>query len=222
MTKKNFFITAAVCALAILITSCGAGGDSGDGDGAVAETSAPIQLKSRQIGGFFYDLNAAGDGIVITNYAGRGGVIEIPSIIENIPVVEIGENAFRGRSREKDSPRPGDDIISVIVPNGVRIIGRGAFSDCRNLNSVILPDSVEEIREVAFRGCSNLLSINLPARIRFIGLNAFFRNGSLVDMSIPEGIGAIEWQGWNHFSGCSKLPQETRDRLKSLGYPAAF
>ena len=214
---NRLFFTFTVVALAFVMAACGGGGR-----GETDEKAPRIQLKARQTGDFSYDLNAEGNGIVITDYTGKGGEVIIPATIEDIPVMEIGENSFRGRSRERDALKPGDEITSVTIPEGVRIIGRGAFSDCRNLESVTLPDTVEEIREIAFRGCSSLRSINLPVRIRFIGLNAFFRNGELSDLSIPNGIRTIEWQGWNHFSGCGKLPTETQQRLKALGYPASF
>ena len=225
MTKK-IFLTLAAGALAIAMAACGGGDNTGkDGAGAgreVREKRMSHNLKGRQNGDFTYDLNAEGNGIVITSYIGTGGVVGIPDKIEDIPVVEIGENAFRGRSREKDALKPGDNVTSVVIPEGVKIIGRGAFSDCRDLVNVTLPDTVREIREVAFRGCSSLRTANIPAGLEHMGLNAFFRNGELAKLIIPDRVSVIEWQGWNHFSGCVKLPPETRQRLKEIGYPADF
>ena len=210
MKKTKFILlTAVALSLSFLMMACG--GQSG-----------PVVLKSSQYGDFTYGLNDAGNGIVITGYKGSGGKLEIPGKIENIPVIEIGENAFRGRSGENDDPRPGDGITSVIIPQGVKIIGRGAFSLCRNLTDVTLPDTVEEIREVAFRGCTGLQTANIPASLRRMGLSAFYRDGELVNLSIPEGMAALEWQGWNHFSGCGKLSPDIQQRLRELGYPANF
>ena len=221
--KKTKFILLTAVVLSLLMAACGGdGGDSSSGVSGGGGPAGPIQLKDDQYGDFKYGLNEAGDGIVITGYKGTGGKVSIPAKIENVPVVEIGEYAFRGRSREKDAPTPGDNITSVVIPDGVRKIGRGAFSDCRNLIDVTLPDTVEEIMEVAFRGCIGLQTANIPARLRFMGLNAFYRDGELGNLTIPAGMTPIEWQGWNHFSGCVKLPAEVRQRLKDLGYPANF
>ena len=225
------FFTLAVFALALAAVSCG--GDAGGGPDASDETGAAdrrearekrarVQLVVRQHGDFLYSINAEGDGIIITGYTGKGGVVGVPETIENLPVLEIGDNAFRGRSAETDDPKPGDAITSVVIPDGVRKIGRGAFSDCRNLANVTLPDTVREIREVAFRDCVNLRTANLPAELRFMGLNAFLRNGELSRLIIPGGITGVEWQGWNHFSGCAKLPPQARQRLQAMGYPAGF
>jgi len=218
--KKTKLILLTAAALSLLMTACGGGGE-GESESGGGQTVA-FELKNSQYGDFTYGLNDEGDGIVITGYKGTGGNVTIPAKIENIPVMEIGEYAFRGRSRERDAPTPGDDITSVVIPNGVRKIGRGAFSDCRNLVDITLPDTVEEIREVAFRGCIGLQTANIPASLRLMGLNAFYRDEELVNLTIPAGMAAIEWQGWNHFNGCNKLPADTQQRLRDLGYPAGF
>ena len=209
MTKTKLILLAGAV-LTMAMTACG-GGNKG-----------PIQLKNNQFGDYKYCLNDEGNGIVITGYTGAGGKVYIPAKIEEVSVVEIGENAFRGNSRERQNPRPGDSITSVVIPNGVRKIGRGAFSDCRNLISVTLPDTVVEIREVAFRGCTTLISANIPAGLKIMGLNAFFSDRELSNLSIPDSMTVIKWQGWNHFSGCRKLPPSVQQRLKALGYPAGF
>ena len=229
MPRKFLSYALPAIALALLLTSCGGGQGGGTVEttavsdaGTPREKPAPARRESAQSGDYTYAVNDDGKGVIITAYTGKGGDVVIPATINNLPVVEIGEGAFRGRSRDNDAPRPGDDVVSVVVPAGVVKIGRGAFADCRKLTSVVLPDTVEEIREVAFRGSVNLHTANIPARIKLMGLNAFFRNGSLANLSIPASIREIQWQGWNHFSGCAKLPPETRQRLKDLGYPADF
>ena len=195
-------------ALVLLITSCG-----GKTKTAPDEKVSPFRSKARttqQSGEYTYAVSDDGKGAIITAYTGKGGDVVVPARINKLPVVEIGDGAFRGKSRDDDDPRPGDEVVSVVVPAGVVKIGRGAFTDCRKLTSVILPDTVEEIWEVAFRGSASLHTVNIPAGIKVIGLNAFFRAGELANLSIPDSITSIKWDGWNHFSGCAKLPPETQ------------
>ena len=220
ISRKFLLYTLPAIALLFLIASCG-----GKTQPAPEEKPSPFRSKARetqQTGDYTYAVDDSGKGAIITAYTGKGGDVVIPATINNLPVAEIGDGAFRGRSRDDDDPRPGDEIVSIVVPAGVRTIGRGAFTDCRKLTSVVLPDTVEEIREIAFRGAANLHTANIPAGIKVIGLNAFFRAGSLANLSISDGIKSIQLQGWNHFNGCGKLPPETRQRLKALGYPAGF
>lgn len=101
----------------------------------------------------------------------------------------------------------------VVIPDGVKTIGKYAFSNC-HLKSVVIPDSVTEIKESAFACCSNLesvifgknvetignnafemcvnlKSVDLPKSIRSIGSYAFFRTG-LKDIQLSEGLLKIE------------------------------
>ena len=59
------------------------------------------------------------------------------------------------------------------VPQGIRIIGDGAFSGCESMESVTLPDSVMHIGSNAFSGCSALESITVPEGVTSIGDRAF-------------------------------------------------
>ena len=54
-------------------------------------------------------------------------------------------------------------LISVTIPNGVKVIGDGAFLGCKSLTSVTIPNSVTEIGSNAFEGCSSLTSITVDA-----------------------------------------------------------
>ncbi len=64
--------------------------------------------------------------------------LNIPPLIENTQVKEIGWRAF-----EKQH------LNSVTLPKGLEIIAKGAFYD-NNLTSIVIPDSVQEIEDNAF------------------------------------------------------------------------
>jgi hypothetical protein len=172
-------------------------------------------------GDFAYDLNEAGDGIVITKYTGNGGVVVIPATIEGYPVVELKSYLFHQN----------DDITSVVVPPGVKEIPREAFVMCESLTTVILPDAVEKIGLQAFGGCTSLQTVNLPAGLKIIGYEAFVACGELYKLTIPDSLIAVSGQnGWGRdenrfewaFKACGKLPLKTRQRLKDLGYTGDF
>lgn len=64
-------------------------------------------------------------------------------------------------------------MSSVVIPDGVAVIGNDAFSYCESLKSIIIPDSVTSIGESAFEGCSSLTSLVLPDSVTSIRNSSF-------------------------------------------------
>ena len=87
----------------------------------------------------------------------------IPSTYKNLPVIEIGEEAFRNNKY----------INNIIILGNVRKIGNHAFSNCDSLESIEIPDSVTSIGMGAFSNCDSLESIQIPASVTSIGEGAF-------------------------------------------------
>lgn len=73
----------------------------------------------------------------------------IPGKIENYPVTEIAEEAFAFC----------ENLMHVVVPENVQIIGERAFRMCCNLHSMQLPRSVKRIHSTAITGCIDLNEI---------------------------------------------------------------
>ena len=83
-----------------------------------------------------------------------------------------------------------------IIENGIlkKYIGLGG--------DVVIPEGVFVIGDGAFRYCSRLTSITIPAGVTSIGNNAFELCQSLTSIIIPDSVTSI---GWNVFSGCNNL-----------------
>ncbi len=75
------------------------------------------------------------------------------------------------------------------VPDGIIIIGKGAFRSC-SLDNLTIPEGVVTIEDNAFYGCSRQTSLSLPNSLRSIGNSAFavcdFTN---IDLKNVEEIG---------------------------------
>ena len=67
-----------------------------------------------------------------------------------------------------------DNIISVVILDGVTSIGISAFHHCHNLTSITIPNSVTSIGEDAFCICESLVSVTIPSSLTSIGDRAFF------------------------------------------------
>jgi len=93
-----------------------------------------------------------------------------------------------------------DKITTVVIENGVTLLGGSAFSGCSNLMSVVIPSSVTSIGESAFEMCSNLTSIVIPEGITSIG--GFYGCSSLTSIVIPSSVTSIRRSA---FFLCSNL-----------------
>jgi len=77
-------------------------------------------------------------GIFIISYKGTKTSVTIPDKIKDVPVVIIGDNAFKNKGLKK-----------VKLPKTLKVLGRGAFVG-NNLKTITLPDSLEKIYDPAF------------------------------------------------------------------------
>lgn len=120
--------------------------------------------------------------------------ITIPSTFEDLPVVAIAENGFKGSS-----------LTSVTIPNSITSIGDHAFENCTNLQSLSLPTSVTSIGEKAFAGCTALKTVSL-GNVKNIGNYAFGNCGNIQSITFPSNLRSI---GEGAFYGCSRLATVT-------------
>lgn len=66
-----------------------------------------------------------------------------------------------------------ENLRSVTVKNGTRLIANSCFLYCEQLRQVSLPDGIQYIGGWAFEECGSLTTINLPRSLRRIGQSAF-------------------------------------------------
>ena len=100
-------------------------------------------------------------------------------------------------------------LKSVILPSGVRIIGKGAFdgANCSTgLHNIIIPDTVKIIGDKVFRCCIYLEDVVLPNSLEIIGNYAFDTCWSLKNIVIPDSVRSI---GNGAFYGCHILENIT-------------
>ena len=67
----------------------------------------------------------------------------------------------------------GEEVIDLVIPEGVTSISDYAFDYCTDLNSVTIPNGVTKIGNNAFRGCKSMTSVSIPPSLATIGNCSF-------------------------------------------------
>ena len=98
------------------------------------------------------------------------GAMEIPSHLDGVPVVEIGNMAFSNRHSLK----------SVAIPDSVEVVGECAFAGRDGLEDLHLGAGIKRIEEGAFRDCSSLRRVVLPSPLEAFARDAFVESVVLV------------------------------------------
>ncbi|RBI46854.1 leucine-rich repeat domain-containing protein, partial [Metamycoplasma hominis] len=112
------------------------------------------------------------------------------SINSNNKNFEIKDNFFIDKNNKKILAYLDKKTTKVTIPSSVKEIGKGAFSDCKNLKEVILNEGLEKIGDEAFSS-TKIESITIPGSVKEIGGRAFSGCTNLEEVSLNEGLEKI-------------------------------
>ena len=115
---------------------------------------------------------------VLEEYVGPGGDVVIPA---SLGVTEIAAQAFYNNL----------DITSIVIPEGVEVVGYWAFNGCENNESVTLPYSLEELAEHCFTS-NSITEIVIPGNVDIVGYGAFSGCTFLEKITLSYGIKEIQ------------------------------
>ena len=85
-----------------------------------------------------------------------------------------------------------DQIVKVVIEEGVNAVGQMAFYEMPNLVEVVLPESIEEVRNYTFKNTTSLTTINLEV-VETIREGAFYGCSGLEDLTFAEGVVIEDW-----------------------------
>ena len=94
-----------------------------------------------------------------------------------------------------------EDIVKVILPEGMQTIPAYTFSGMTELKEIVLPETIESIGENAFYKCRSLSNINMPEALTKIDNDAFEKSG-LLHVVLPSTLKEL---GERAFASCEKL-----------------
>lgn len=120
------------------------------------------------------------------------------SSITNVSISEgvtsIGDYQFAGLPFE-----------TISIPSTVTSIGKGAFSECKNLKEVELPSGITEINDELFYNCKKLKKVIIPNTVTTIGDSAFAGTG-LNEIILGDNITYVDYFA---FADCVSLIKAT-------------
>ena len=91
-------------------------------------------------------------------YKYKGDIPQNTSFVIKEGIVSISPYAFVKENYHEDY-----SLVSVSIPNSVKVIGEGVFYRCRALTSIVIPDEVTTIETLAFHYCKALKSVTCEA-----------------------------------------------------------
>lgn len=104
--------------------------------------------------------NQPNGGVCVGNvfYKYKGDIPQNTSFVIKEGTVSISPYAFVKENYHEDY-----SLVSVSIPNSVKVIGEGVFYRCRALTSIVIPDGVTTIETLAFHYCKALNSVTCKA-----------------------------------------------------------
>lgn len=166
------------------------------------------------------------DSAAICSHCGKPFIVK-DAIVQSYIRLVSGNDTVIPKSPSAGEFVIGDGVLkrynsvspSVVIPGNVKVIGRNAFEDCREITEVRLSDSVEMIEENAFSGCDNLKTVILTDAVKKIGNYAFSECSCLRRIELPYSVEEI---GQYAFSGCFMLGFVKMPSSKSKVHETAF
>ncbi|MGC7153957.1 leucine-rich repeat protein [Metamycoplasma hominis] len=135
------------------------------------------------------------------------------SVNPNNKNFEIKDNFFIDKNNKKILAYLDKKTTKVTIPSSIKEIGKGAFSNCKNLKEVILNEGLEKIGAAAFRS-TKIESITIPGSVKEIGRRAFSGCTNLEEVSLNEGLEKI---GDEAFSNTNIESIIIPDSVKEIG-----
>lgn len=145
--------------------------------------------------GIAYVVDYGEKNVMIVGYSGDAAQVVIPDTISDMPVTQIGTDAFKNVG-----------VTKVTLPASVTEISQGAFDGCTSLTDINL-ESVVKIGNSAFRRAP-LESVTFSENLVSIGEYAFF-GGLKGDIILPDSVQSI---GRHAFYSCG--PEEGTCRIR--------
>lgn len=169
--------------------------------------SQPIWAERYEDGGVVYNVEVDDENATVIGYTSGvtnaviKGSVTLDGVVCTVDCIE--ENAFRGCSTLK----------SVTIPETIRFILSGAFSDCPALETMVIDSSnrwfsfaghvlYNKKQTKLVKAVGDFKTYTIANTVTTIANNAFADCSKMTSLVLPKGLKTI---GYNVFDGCASL-----------------
>ncbi len=132
---------------------------------AGSENIATAEVLNKKTDGDFEYIKIDEDTqIEVIRYIGTDSTVNVPSKINNIPVVSVGDYCFAGN----------ENVTEVKLNSSITSVGEGAFKDCTALTEVSNTKSLTSIGASLFEGCTAMTEFKIPDSVTAVPERCFF------------------------------------------------
>lgn len=131
-----------------------------------------------------FEIKETPEGIIIEKYIGNDTDVVVPESINGLPVIAIGDNAFKNNEK----------LEHVDLPETITTLGNSVFEGCTNLEFFVMPNSVEKMGCYCFTNCVSLKTATLSDKLTEIPYWTYNGCINLQGVSIPSSV-----QEFNYF-----------------------
>lgn len=181
---------------------------------------------------------SSGDTGVILSFNTVSSNLEIPDIVQGLPVLKLSFAKTTNLSSlysisipssvtEIDTFKGATSITTVILPQ--KLTSLPLFTGCTKLTNIIIPEKITQIPENCFEGCKALVSVSKPIDntelaesfkgITIIGKNAFSNCSALKSINLKDS--SITILNEQTFYNCTSLKNiKLPETIKTVGSEA--
>ena len=169
----------------------------------------------------FFDYEKTSSEVTITAYTGSTGEnvdVVIPSVIDGLPVTQIGSNtvAQHGANMVRYSIFGAPDsaqIRSLTIPEGVLILKENAFRTLKVSEPLQLPSTLERIEGGCFEYYGGDIVFSDEGNLTYIGRYAFHGVRFIGTLVVPHGVKTIDGGAFYGVKTCGVILPDTVETI---------
>ena len=169
----------------------------------------------------FFDYEKTSSEVTITAYTGSTGEnvdVVIPSVIDGLPVTQIGSNtvAQHGANMVRYSIFGAPDsaqIRSLTIPEGVLVLKENAFRTLKVSEPLRLPSTIERLESGCFEYYDGEVIFSESGNLTYIGRYAFHGVRFIGTLVIPHGVKTIDSSAFYGVKTCGVILPDTVETI---------